>query len=419
MDYLKIFEEVVSIMHNDYAGVEEKKDWDKPDFYRQIIQEAMFANAIDDSIFYDYVFNYLADFRDDHVLFRHKFYNYQKIGFYVRRYNDALYVTKITNDQIKIKKGMKIIRIDNLDLSFYENKYSSYFKNRANERQIWQFVLQRANRVTISDLEEEREISVEKNVCLINPINPYEIKLLDNNLVYMRFEDFNNPDQIYDLINANRLLLENSDYWVIDVRFNSGGSDNAYTPLLPYLFNQDERIFNEDVFFLMSERNCQLRLEILEEFIAKGSQKPETKKMIDDYIKYIRDNWGRGFVKYTDESAIVFKKDYFKPKKVVILTDVFCSSSGDQFVYDCRQSKKVHVIGRPTLGVIDYSNLARISLNDSFELWYPTSKTANVMRNSFLEDGVKPDTYIAWNPKHINQDVDLIEAIKHLNSTEK
>jgi hypothetical protein len=33
LKYVNIFAEIVSIMHQDYAGYEEKKGWDNPDFF--------------------------------------------------------------------------------------------------------------------------------------------------------------------------------------------------------------------------------------------------------------------------------------------------------------------------------------------------------------------------------------------------
>lgn len=33
MKYLDIFAEIVTIMHQDYAGYEEKKGWDHPDYF--------------------------------------------------------------------------------------------------------------------------------------------------------------------------------------------------------------------------------------------------------------------------------------------------------------------------------------------------------------------------------------------------
>ena len=62
-----------------------------------------------------------------------------------------------------------------------------------------------------------------------------------------------------------------------------------------------------------------------------------------------------------------------KPHSVVVLSDVNCGSSGDSFVEICKKSSKVTVIGRPTKGLNDYSNLSCQKWDDGFELWYPTS----------------------------------------------
>ena len=416
MDYKALFNEIVLIMHQDYAGKEEKKNWDRPRNYEIKLETLIKNNAIDELIFYDLVWNYLADFKDDHILWRHAKASYTSIGFMTRRYMKSLYVTKVINPKIALKAGMRIVKIDHQDLSYYEEKFPYHLKEKSEERQSWHFILQRAQSVTIEENNQFIEVSILKNIPLETPLEPYEIKVLEPDIVYIRLEDFNAPDTIYDLFEAHKSTLESTPYWIIDVRVNHGGSDNAYAPILPYLFNQGDTLYEEDVYFLMSERNCALRIQLLEQFMAQQSHKPETKEMIITYIEDLKKQRGKGFVKAKSNEPKTFSNTYPNPQKVVVLTDVYCSSSGDQFVYDCKQSEKVHVIGRPTLGVIDYSNLAKLKLKDTYELWYPTSKMASVMRGELLTEGVQPDRYIPWNPSHIFEDVDLIEAKHYLKN---
>ena len=48
-----------------------------------------------------------------------------------------------------------------------------------------------------------------------------------------------NPDAIVTLLKENETLLEATEYWIIDVRINYGGSDSSFYPLLPYLMPVD------------------------------------------------------------------------------------------------------------------------------------------------------------------------------------
>lgn len=61
------------------------------------------------------------------------------------------------------------------------------------------------------------------------------------------------------------------------------------------------------------------------------------------------------------------------PKNIYILTDQYCGSSGDSFVKLAKQSPKVTVVGRNTMGVLDYSNVAFLEMDDDFTI----SKTMN------------------------------------------
>lgn len=97
---------------------------------------------------------------------------------------------------------------------------------------------------------------------------------------------------------------------------------------------------------------------------------------------------------------------------MIILSDYYCGSSGDQFVEVCKNSKKVTVIGRATMGVTDYSNLAIQTWNNQIELWYPTSRVSKIDNGMGLTGvGVLPDIYIPWTPEHIFEDMDLKKAL--------
>ena len=65
------------------------------------------------------------------------------------------------------------------------------------------------------------------------------------------------------------------------------------------------------------------------------------------------------------------------PEQIFILSDIYCASSGDNFVQMMKQFKKVTVVGRPTLGILDYSNCCTVDY-DNFCLMFPTSRCLSV-----------------------------------------
>ncbi|MGZ7153694.1 S41 family peptidase, partial [Streptococcus pyogenes] len=84
------------------------------------------------------------------------------------------------------------------------------------------------------------------------------------------------------------------------------------------------------------------------------------------------------------------------------------------FVDIMRQMPKVTVIGRPTMGILDYSNCCVADFGD-YELLYPTSRSLAVDAGLGMTDkGVLPDIEIPWTPEHIERDVDLAVALDYL-----
>jgi hypothetical protein len=414
-DYMKMFNEIIHIMHNDYAGKDEKLNWDEPLIYQQKIEEAYQKQALNDDVFYELVFEYLEAFNDLHILFRDEKTHHKQIGFSVRRYDRFLYITEVYDQDLPLEKGMKITQIDLKDILHYEQKYKQRFLHIHHERQNWNELLKRANTITIQ-LENQELVEYEILSSMNNQNEPYAVKPIDSNILYFKFIDFCRSTEMNQLLENHQDLISSTPYWIIDVRKNSGGSDMIYYPILPFLFSKGEQIINEETYLLMSDRNCKLRIDTLNEFLKHANHNLETHQMIESYILDIHKNWGKGFIKQAEEKTTTFHETYEYPKKVIILTDVLCSSSGEQFVFDAKQAKKVHLLGRPTLGVLDYSNLAKVKLNEHFTLWYPTSKTANTLSHYFTNEGIYPNTYIPWTPNHINEDVDLLEAINILQN---
>lgn len=99
--YSKIFQELVNIMHHDYAGFIDKKGWDNPKPYENKIKSLENKGELTANQFSEIVQDYLLDFKDHHLFFNLIKSNSQKEydnGFRARRYMDKLYVTAVTNE---------------------------------------------------------------------------------------------------------------------------------------------------------------------------------------------------------------------------------------------------------------------------------------------------------------------------------
>ncbi|MYL65129.1 hypothetical protein GLW07_17360 [Bacillus hwajinpoensis] len=411
--YRKMFHDIVDLMHHDYAGYEDKTGWDQPEVYLDQFID------MDDRKFVDLVQNYLFDFNDLHTGFTDLLNPKKDIGFTVRRFEDKLYVTSSTNEK-RIKTGDQIVALDGVGIKEVAKKYEKELRTTIHERQKWEPVLLRFE---VAEIETKQGGQASLALRSYEPIPykaEYSIQELQKDILYMKITDFMNHDAIGELLRHNEDKLSTYPFLIIDVRLNRGGSDLAYFNLLPYLFEGGKvelRDFSNDTALtLCTERNVKLRLQMLEGALA-SIQDEETRRQILMMMRELENHRGEGFVELNLselEENLVFETKS-GPNKVIILSDVFCGSSGDSFVETCKHSSKVTVLGRPTLGMNDYANVAFKVWNNRFQLMYPTSKSSRVDEGKGMsEKGIQPDKYVKWTPFHLKQDVDLTMAVQEL-----
>ena len=208
-------------------------------------------------------------------------------------------------------------------------------------------------------------------------------------------------------------------FLIIDVRQNGGGTDSLYIPLLHLALEKDQGYDSLDwdddgMEILYTERNVDLRLKDFEDWMQQEEISPETVKLLEDMKENLIHHRGKGYVTYQQESEEFFPevRGGHYPEQIFILSDIYCRSSGDNFVQMMKQFKKVTVVGRPTLGILDYSNCCTVDY-DNFCLMFPTSRCLSVDQGKGMTDqGVLPDIEIPWTPTHFERDVDLDKCLE-------
>ncbi|WP_164670823.1 S41 family peptidase [Virgibacillus doumboii] len=421
--YLEIFNEIVSILHNDYSGCMDKKGQDNPEFFRnKIILE---QDNMTDEKFTEIVQDYLLDFKDLHMTFRNAAQSekpVQDVGFSVRRYEDLLYVVS-AEKETKVKPGFSISELDGKGISELAGVHKRRLMETKAERENWSGILPLYQNALVKD-ESGNTFNLPLSKYDKEAFIPeYSIRKISESLLYMKLTDFMNHAEISSLIKDNDDLLSSRENLIIDVRVNKGGSDLAYFELLPYLFEGDEidlTSFDEGVMLTnCTDRNVDLRREMLHGVLSSVDDET-SRNQIESLINEMEKHRGKGFVDidFGKSGEDFLLKTKSGPEKVILLTDVYCGSSGDSFVEVCKNSSKVTVIGRPTLGLNDYSNLAIMRWRDTFELWYPTSKLSIVDEGKGMSGvGIQPDMYIPWTPEHIEIDLDYKRALDLLGVT--
>ncbi|PFQ48569.1 peptidase [Bacillus cereus] len=425
--YTEIFKEVVSITHHDYSGCIDKKEWDDPTTYLQTIEKLEKQGDLPPVQFTEIVRDYLLDFKDNHMFFK-MFSNDQplnSVGFQVKRYEDHLYITSNSQEN-RVKKGQTIVALDNMKVPELLIKYKKYVNENTYEREQWEYVLLKSSNCTLIDENGLTQTITLQKYKQSKYTPTYSLEKYNEDTLLLTLTDFTNAAAINQLIDSYKNELDSFPNLIIDVRLNRGGSDDAFFTLLPYLFEDKEiSLFDSSDTMQLNhtERNFHLRMKDFETEDYDSLDKL-SKLFTDMFIQDLKKNYKKGFVTF-DTSGLPNELQSLKihgqksPSRVVILTDVTCGSSGDSFVEVAKKSLKAKVIGRPTAGLNDYSNLAVMEWADTFALYYPTSRLSIIDKGEGMSGiGIQPHIHIPWTPQHIQEDVDLKLALQLLQNEE-
>lgn len=420
MTKLEIFKEVVSILQNDSSTMKDTKGADPEPFARQISEEM----SEEDFLFL--MNNYLASFG---VWCHIVFYNPKTAkprGFRLRYAQGKLYVID-ANPETNFQVGDVILDLDGVSLADFYEAHKDYFVCQTPERQYmdWARFISRTKTVRVSRAGEELIVAYRQ--AELKAEKPFSWCQLDEDTVYMKMGNFSNEAEIAKLYEETSSAISQSKNLIIDVRDNDGGSDSLYWPLFNYSLGQgqtmkdipDSGVRQE---FLYTERNVDLRLKQFAKEMEDPAISQESKNLIAGFSEELKKYRGQGYVLPDDSDD---EHDYYAdfvgkaaPEKIVVLADTYCGSSGDNFVATMKDMPKVTVMGRPTMGVLDYSNCCTAQFDD-YVLIFPTSRLLTIDEGKGQTDkGIEPDRYISWTPEHLERDVDLEEALRYLETPE-
>jgi len=230
----------------------------------------------------------------------------------------------------------------------------------------------------------------------INEINGFYIKKLTpkTTIIKMQYFSYMFVNTIEKLIEKNKTLLENSEFLIIDVRDNGGGTDNAYQKILPYLVTNPAR--NVGAEYLASPT----LIKTMENYLL-GVQKDSIKNKdeindINSRLKLLKANPGK-YVNYNENKVNISSVSpaVKSPSQIVVLANNHTGSAAENFLLNAKQSKKVKLIGIPSSGVLDYANAMFFEYGcDNYKLLMPTYKSFRLPNYPIDNIGVQPDVYL-------------------------
>ncbi|UTF61536.1 S41 family peptidase [Gilvimarinus sp. DA14] len=264
----------------------------------------------------------------------------------------------------------------------------------------------RRNHLGIEPLHAEPPPESHNNEC--RSLAP-SFEQLSTSCVLLRLQSFEPQyaQPLQQLLEQHRHSLEASPHWIIDMRHNEGGSDWSYASLLPWLVRR------EVVSIGVQWRATRANIDGLQRLLAEinAHSEPHSAGDAADYIGEViaamQGQPGGEFVSTWPEpySLNQIESEVPGPRQVAILIGPHCYSAGEQFLLTVRQSFKVKLIGQPTAGALDYSNLVSHTLPESgMKLWYATSRSARLPHYPVDSCGVLPDIYLPLSTTEAKHD---------------
>jgi len=220
---------------------------------------------------------------------------------------------------------------------------------------------------------------------------PVASRKLSEKTLYIKISSFSpsNGNNIDSVFKVNAEALKTMPYLVLDLRGNGGGSDYTFSPILPYVYT--DPIHNIGVDVLSTDANIAGWTKELDD----KDMSEENKNEIRGIIKQMEDGKGK-WVSLGEDNVTSDYKRLPNPSKIIILVDKGCASTTEQFLLFARQSSKVVLMGQPTSGTLDYSNVREAPFSCMpYVLRYSTAKQA--LGQGIDNVGIKPNKMLDPN----------------------
>jgi hypothetical protein len=238
------------------------------------------------------------------------------------------------------------------------------------------------------------------------------LQALDKNTLLLTLPTFSEAYRsiLQAFLSGQRGVLQSHRNWIIDVRDNDGGSDATFQPLLAWLLDGELRTHATE--FFVTPANIQAQ----EDVCAFVSDKAACKQMVAPIVAAMRTVQPGSFVSAGGQSMLVqaVPPEPMRPSRVAVLIDTPCGSSCEQFVLEARTGARVKVLGRPTQGVLDVSNLRPHRLPSGRILFYATTRSTRLPAMRIDGIGIAPDILLPTPKDQAARDAEVAQVQRWL-----
>ena len=420
MRYDAIFRDVAGNVLHDYAGYDEKKARHDSLFFSSSCQKAQRRGHLNDLVFLQLMNQYLATMQDRNLQFRLSGGGYQAgtRGFHVRSYEGRLYVTDVWQET-GLFPGDQIITLGGVPPALYKKRLPRNILGAdLEERELWDPILKMSGPCLVKHRDGTDETQKLNRYPLSKKLPRLGGRLIGRNTLYLDLPHFTDAYALAKLLTSKEKTLKPCTKLILDLRHNIGGSEAFFVPLLDYIMEEPvllKDLYEEKGLYTnYTENNCRRKIQMFENYLP-GAE-PPARELAETIIRELHEKSGRGMVWEPDEELAADETTVGGAgqfDRVVILSDTYCEYAGETFIQLCRRSQKTTVLGRPTMGNIDYCNPVSILYGGRFTFQYPMSKTkAAVEGRGVSGQGVPVDLYVPWTPQECEKDVLLEKAIE-------
>ena len=410
MESNKLLNDLFLTMRNDYAGWDAKQQRHNPSPFVTMLGQAYYDRRMSSLLVLQAVSQYCAGMRDRNLRFALNEEGYTPFsrGFMVRRSAQGMAVDAVTQET-RLHPGDEVLAINRTAPDrIVKNLPNPLLAADELELEHWNGYLKLAVDITVrhadgttETLELARYPAEADAAPTLRELAPGEL-LLDPGTL-------NDAAALEVFVQAHQPALDACTRLVLDLRDSAGDDEEALLPLLPYIAAQDTtaaEIFGDRrIRTNYTKMNCTRLIHMLTPYLVDDD--PALRQMAQELTAYYRDQSGRGWVDEAEELPVPAETPILRrgPEKVVVLTDTWCEQEAEHFVQLAKQQGRAALLGRPTMGTLDYRNPVTVEY-DEFSFTYPISRTAASLEGRGVDErGVQPDVYVPWTAEECTADL--------------
>ena len=413
MESNKLLKDLFLTVRNDYAGWDVKQKRHNPSPFVTMLGQAYYDRRMSSLLVLQAVSQYCAGMRDRNLKFALNAADYVPFsrGFSVRRCAEGMFVDAVTQE-VRLRPGDNVLAINRTAPErIVQNLPNPLLAADEPEREQWNGYLKLARDITVRHADGTEE-TLELARYPVEGDRAPALRELPGGALLLDPGTLNDAAALESFVQAHQAQLDGCARLVLDLRTARGDDEEALLPLLPYLVKADctaaQAFGDRRIRTNYTKMNCTRLIHMLTPYLVDDA--PELRQMAQQLTAYYRDQSGKGWVDEVEELPIPAETPILRrgPEKVILLTDTWCEEEAERFVQLAKQQGRTVLLGRPTMGTLDYTNPVTVEY-DEFSFTYPISRTAASLEgNGVDERGVQPDVYVPWTAEECTADL-LVE----------